>query len=89
MSLFSNPDSGVHAELLLNRYGRNVTSQDGEDGILDHLIGNLDGIPNVCCEFGAWDGGHLSNTYTLWHDRGWKAILIEADSARCAGIHCP
>lgn len=36
----------------------------------------------VCIEFGAWDGRHLSNTWALWHDMNWSAILIEADAQR-------
>jgi len=35
-----------------------------------------------CVELGAWDGKHLSNTWSLWHDQGWSAVLIEGDSDR-------
>ena len=31
------------------------------------------------CEFGAWDGKYLSNTYYLIKNKGYKAILIEGD----------
>lgn len=30
-------------------------------------------------EFGAWDGKHFSNTWNLWANLGWEAILIEGD----------
>ena len=32
-----------------------------------------------CVEFGAWDGIHFSNTWNLWHNKNWGALLIEAD----------
>jgi len=67
----------------LNKYARNITSQNGEDGIIQYILENLPKDFNkVCVEFGAWDGKHLSNTYTLWHDQGWKGILIEVDQTR-------
>ena len=72
--------------MLLNRYAYDVTSQGGEDGIIEHLVSHLPGIPERCCEFGAWDGKHLSNVYTLWHDQGWTGVLIEADGQRCDRI---
>ena len=67
-------------------YASNKTSQCGEDGILDHLFGLLgvpaDGGRGYCVDIGAWDGKHLSNTYTLVHERGWGGLLVEADAAR-------
>jgi hypothetical protein len=35
----------------------------------------------LCCEFGAWDGIHLSNTRRLM-ERGWRGLMIEADADR-------
>ncbi len=68
----------------LNKYANNITSQNGENGIIEYILNNLPrDINKVCIEFGAWDGKHLSNTYPLWHDQGWKGILIEADTERC------
>ena len=65
---------------------RNVYSQCGEDGILQHLFARL-GITNgYCVEFGAWDGRHLSNTYNLITAYGWRGTLIEADSVRFAEL---
>ena len=64
----------------LNMYSKNITSQHGEDGILEYIITSLDGkINNICCEFGAWDGIFASNTYNLWKNKNWHAILIEGD----------
>jgi hypothetical protein len=35
----------------------------------------------LCCEFGAWDGIHLSNTRRLM-ESGWRGLMIEADRDR-------
>jgi len=61
---------------------RNAFSQNGEDGIVDYLLERM-GLraQGVCCEFGAWDGLHLSNTRQLCL-RGWTTILIEGDESR-------
>lgn len=66
---------------LLNRYAQNITSQHGEDGILSYLINCIgDKIIRRCCEFGAANGEFASNTWALWSQQGWEAILIEANS---------
>lgn len=70
----------------LNKFANKVTSQHGEDGIINYIIENVSYIPKVCVEFGAWDGKFLSNTYTLWHDKNWKGILIEGDSNKANEI---
>lgn len=67
----------------LNCYGYNITSQGGEDGIIEYILKYIDNCPNICVEFGAWDGKHFSNTYALWHNKGWTGILIEGDANRC------
>jgi hypothetical protein len=59
----------------------NQPSQSGEDGV---LLWAIDKIPKEnrngwCCEFGAWDGIHLSNTYFFVVKRGYKSVMIEAD----------
>lgn len=70
----------------LSSYEKNVTSQFGEDGILEEILSRI-GIENgACVEFGAWDGKHCSNTWQLWHDKGWSAILIEGDADRAAQL---
>ena len=35
----------------------------------------------LCCEFGAWDAIHLSNTRRLM-EHGWRGLMIEADHGR-------
>ena len=66
----------------LTDFARNITSQNGEDGMLARLIADLLISPGFCIEFGAWDGRHLSNTWNLWAHNGWSALLIEADATR-------
>jgi hypothetical protein len=61
------------------RYSNNVTSQYGEDGVISEIFKRIKSKSKICVEFGAWDGIHCSNTWDLWHNNGWDAILIEAD----------
>jgi hypothetical protein len=69
---------------LLN-YSRNVYSQNGEDGVLAEILRRL-GIPGGWfCEFGAWDGRHLSNTYHLL-EKGWSGVMIEGEPDRFAEL---
>lgn len=63
-------------------YQRSISSQEGEDGVIEEIFRRL-GIENGwCVEFGAWDGKLLSNTWNLWHKQGWNAVLIEGDPAK-------
>jgi hypothetical protein len=65
---------------LMNQ-NHNVYSQFGEDGIIKTLINQL-GIRNgLFCEFGAWDGSHLSNCRNLL-DLGWHGVMIEGDKKK-------
>jgi hypothetical protein len=68
-------------ELLL-RFARNVTSQCGEDGVLEHIFDRLAVKKGFCVEFGAWDGKTLSNSYNLIWNHGWNGILLEADAGK-------
>jgi hypothetical protein len=65
----------------LSQHKTNIHSQNGEDGVLKYLIDTFPVIqnPGWCCEFGAWDGKHLSNTFRLIREFRWQAVLIEAD----------
>ena len=66
----------------LSQYRRNVTSQFGEDGIIEAIFEKLGIEKGWCVEFGAWDGKLFSNTWNLWHNKGWNAVLIEGDPVR-------
>ncbi len=61
----------------LDVHRRNVTSQCGEDGLIEHLLTLMPATPKTCLEVGAGDGISLSNTNTLWSKQGWRALLIE------------
>jgi len=59
---------------------KNIYSQNGEDGVLEILLKNMNISENgKCCEFGAWDGKHFSNTYRLVKENMYKALYIESD----------
>jgi hypothetical protein len=59
---------------------KKVFSQWGEDGIIEEILKRLKDVSDKqCCEFGAWDGKFLSNTYNLIANHNYEAILIEAD----------
>lgn len=70
----------------LDAWRSNTTSQCGEDGLIAHLLTLFPGTPKTCLEVGAGNGISLSNTNTLWSKLGWKALLIEANDKRFAGL---
>lgn len=74
----------------ISKYGRNVFSQNCEDGIIEEVlkriqthIKNSDGgakrIPLICVEFGAADGFFFSNTRNLIN-KGWKGHLYDYEA---------
>lgn len=65
--------------LLLSK--SDIFSQNGEDGIIAELFDRIDGNSKICCEFGAWDGIHLSNCRNLILN-GWTAVMIEGEIKR-------
>ena len=63
----------------LNKFASNITSQHGEDGILNYIVSVLgDRIVKVVCEVGAFDGIVASNAYHLWKECGWKVSSLKA-----------
>jgi hypothetical protein len=67
---------------MLDQFKNNITSQNGEDGIIEEIFNRISSGNKICVEFGAWDGKHLSNVWNLWHNSGWAAVLIEADEKK-------
>jgi hypothetical protein len=63
----------------LSEFSRNLTSQGGEDGIIEKALSLLPALDHWCVEFGAWDGQHSSNTFHLVNNLGYSAVLIESD----------
>jgi len=69
----------------LNEYKNNIHSQNGEDGILGKIFEELGVRKGYFCEFGAWDGKHISNAYQFY-EAGWSGCYIEADEAKFADL---
>ncbi len=63
-------------------YAKSVTSQYGEDGILEKIFELIGEGSKWCVEFGAWDGYTHSNTYNLIANKGWSSIQIEGNARR-------
>ncbi|MGD2095391.1 MAG: hypothetical protein PVH77_10325 [Phycisphaerales bacterium] len=79
--LIDNNDS-VRPNTWLTTFARNVTSQYGEDGIIDKILEVIGQSDKWCVEFGSWDGKRCSNTFNLIDKNGYSAILIEGDRKR-------
>ena len=62
-----------------NKFKKDNHSQNGEDGIIEELLNRLQIKTGWVCEFGAWDGIHLSNTFNLVKTKKFKAVFIEGD----------
>jgi hypothetical protein len=65
-----------------NEYQHDVYSQNGEDGIIEELLKRLNITDGWVCEFGAWDGIYLSNTFNLVKNKNFNAVYIEGDARR-------
>lgn len=63
-------------------YSNNVTSQYGEDGIIEKVLEIINENDGWCVEFGSWDGKTCSNTYRLISEKDYSAVLIEASPKR-------
>jgi hypothetical protein len=70
------------ASLVLEPYRRDVTSQNGEDGVIERVFEIIGATNRWCVEFGAWDGKLYSNTWTLIANRGWTGVLVEGERDR-------
>jgi len=64
------------------KYRKNVYSQNGEDGILEEVIKQLNIHNGTFVEFGAWDGKYLSNTYYFYEKFNFSGVYIESDSEK-------
>jgi hypothetical protein len=63
-------------EIDLSLCEKSITSQNGEDGVLQTIFQELGVSTGFCVEFGAYDGMTGSNTYLL-RLQGWKALLLD------------
>jgi len=66
----------------LNESAESITSQNGENGIIEAIYDEIGTANKVCVEFGAYHLKELSNVYPLWNSDGWNSILIEGNEER-------
>lgn len=72
----------MYSNKFFHKYAKNIYSQNGEDGIVEELFKRLNIENGWVCEFGAWDGKHLSNTFNLVKTNNFNAVYIEGDSEK-------
>lgn len=60
-------------------FNRNITSEHGEDGVLERVFQIIVEGDKWCVELGALNGVHGSNVWHLIKERNWSGVLIEAD----------
>lgn len=60
-------------------YGKNSTSEHGEDGVIKRIFDIIGAQSRWCVELGALNGVHGSNVWQLIKNEGWSGVLIEAD----------
>ena len=64
-------------EVRFEQYERSVSSEYGEDGVIEKIFEMIEPTTRFAVEFGAADGVFLSNTLNLIVNHGWSALLIE------------
>jgi hypothetical protein len=70
----------------LQSFSRDVTSQSGQDGVLQKIFEIVGVTSKFCVEFGGWDGKYLSNTWRLIVEEEWSGIFAEANPVKCREI---
>jgi hypothetical protein len=66
----------------LKNYAKNITSQGGEDGVIEKIFEIIGTDNKWSVEFGAWDGKYCSNTWVLNNEHNWTGVLIEGDAEK-------
>lgn len=66
-----------HNDLL--SYNKDITSEHGEDGVIQRIFEIIGEGSKWCVDLGALNGVHGSNVWQLIKERGWSGVLIEAD----------
>tara|TARA_R110000868_G_scaffold411306_2_gene702943 strand:+ start:1263 stop:3086 length:1824 start_codon:yes stop_codon:yes gene_type:complete len=65
----------------LLEWQNDVTSENGEDGILEKIFDIIGEGGKYCVDVGANDSKTFSNTWNLINNKGWRGLLIEKDEA--------
>ncbi|MEO5353858.1 MAG: hypothetical protein H7835_11705 [Magnetococcus sp. XQGC-1] len=67
---------------------KNITSQYGEDGIIETIFSKIVPLPNGpwCVEFGARGGVRVNNTFNLIFQEKWQGVLIEGNPKHFPGL---
>ncbi|MEK7095348.1 MAG: hypothetical protein AAB917_01685 [Patescibacteria group bacterium] len=60
-------------------YNHDITSEHGEDGVIEKIFEIIGEGSKWCVDLGALNGVHGSNVWHLVKERGWSGVLIEAD----------
>lgn len=60
-------------------FGSNITSEHGEDGVIEKIFSIIGEAGKWCVELGALNGTHGSNVWHLIKEKGWSGVLLEAD----------
>ena len=63
----------------LSDYLSQICSQNGEDGVIEHIFDIIGNSSKFYVEFGATDGNWLSNTKHLREAKGWSGLLMDCD----------
>jgi hypothetical protein len=61
---------------------KNITSQCGEDGIVEKIFDLIKPRRRYCVELGAWDGKYMSNCWNLVTNMRWGATFIEGNKSK-------
>ena len=63
-------------------FSHNVTSEHGEDGVIEKIFEIIGEESRWCVDLGALNGKHGSNVWHLLKEKGWSGVLIEADKTQ-------
>ena len=66
----------MYSNNFYNEFKKDNHSQNGEDGIIEELLNRLQIKSGWVCEFGAWDGIHLSNTFNLVKTKKFASLFL-------------
>ncbi len=75
----------MYSNAFYEKHKHDKYSQNGEDGVVAAILAQLKIDQGWVCEFGAWDGKHLSNTFRLV-ELGFRAVFIEGSDEKFAAL---